>query len=473
MPSIYQKNWSGIVIDTVAFEEERWKIQVTKIGIIEKIGFALTNLGNIPIMTLLNTYLLIFYTDVVGIDPAIVGTFLISRLLDGVSDPLLGFLIDRFPRTKIGKYKPILIAGSLICCLNYLLVWFSPLLFEGQKILAISFSYILLGITFDLMDIPLNSLIPVLTTQESERNILSSIKGISYTVGPTLLNIAAPLILANNSSKISGYLILIVGTVIVVAFFTIVGTLTLKERVIEHMEPSKSKKKHYSIKDALKILKIKEVATLFISMLFITAATNIFNGSLLYYLSYIIKEPRLLSLASFIGLFGALGAGILVPSISKRIGKINLYTAALVIISISMLFLMAFKNLKLAFLIGYVLVQFGLGFTNTLQYSISADNVDIVRKKLGFEPAGLIASLNSLIMKFAMALGGAVPGFVLSYTGYVANKEQLNSASVGIIVSTFAIPFVLYILTILVFNYGFVFSKKKSLLKEKSNSPMA
>ena len=231
---------------------------MTKIGIIEKIGFALTNLGNIPIMTLLNTYLLIFYTDVVGIDPAIVGTlFLISRLLDGVSDPLLGFLIDRFPRTKIGKYKPILIAGSLICCINYLLVWFSPLLFEGQKILAISFSYILLGITFDLMDIPLNSLIPVLTTQESERNVLSSIKGISYTVGPTLLNIAAPLILANNSSKISGYLILIVGTVIVVAFFTIVGTLTLKERVIEQTEPSKSKKKHYSIKDALKILKIK------------------------------------------------------------------------------------------------------------------------------------------------------------------------------------------------------------------------
>lgn len=92
MPSIYQKNWSGIVIDTVAFEEERWKIQVTKIGIIEKIGFALTNLGNIPIMTLLNTYLLIFYTDVVGIDPAIVGTlFLISRLLDGVVIPCLVF----------------------------------------------------------------------------------------------------------------------------------------------------------------------------------------------------------------------------------------------------------------------------------------------------------------------------------------------------------------------------------------------
>lgn len=55
-------------------------------------------------MTLLNTYLLIFYTDVIGVNPALVDMlFLVSRLLDGVSDPLIGFVIDRFPRTKIGN----------------------------------------------------------------------------------------------------------------------------------------------------------------------------------------------------------------------------------------------------------------------------------------------------------------------------------------------------------------------------------
>ena len=138
-----------------------------RLKVSEKLGFALTNLGNIPIMTLLNTYLLIFYTDVIGVNPALVGMlFLVSRLLDGVSDPLIGFVIDRFPRTKIGKYKPVLILGVIICCLNYLLVWFSPLLFPAQKIIAISISYILLGITFDFMDIPLNSLIPVLTQED-------------------------------------------------------------------------------------------------------------------------------------------------------------------------------------------------------------------------------------------------------------------------------------------------------------------
>lgn len=204
-------------------------MQQTRISVKEKIGFALTNLGNIPVMTLLNTYLLIFYTDVIGINPAVVSTlFLVSRLLDGFSDPLLGFLIDRFPVTRFGKYRPILVLGTVICCINYLLVWFAPLLFTSQKIVVIYISYILLGITFDLMDIPLNSLIPVLTDQEADRNILSSIKGVSYTVGPTCLNILAPLILSAYNNGLSGYTLLIVGTVLVVLFFTIFGTLERK-----------------------------------------------------------------------------------------------------------------------------------------------------------------------------------------------------------------------------------------------------
>ncbi len=56
-------------------------------------------------------------------------------------------------------------------------------------------------------------------------------------------------------------------------------------------------------------------------MLFITAASNIFNGSLLYYLNYMLKDPRLLSVASLVGLFGALGAGMIVPKVSRKLGR--------------------------------------------------------------------------------------------------------------------------------------------------------
>lgn len=430
-------------------------MQTDKIKLPEKIGFALTNLGNIPIMTLLNTYLLIFYTDILGISPAVVSTiFLVSRMLDGISDPLLGFLIDRLPRTKFGKYRLMLILGSIVCCINYLLVWFAPVIVTEHKIVVIAISYILLGITFDLMDIPLNSLIPVLTQKDSERNVLSSIKGISYTIGPTILNVIAPLIIANHDQKLSGYVILIVGTVITVLFFTIVGALVVKERVIDSEVETVTTSK-YSIKEAIKIFKITSVRTLFLSMLFITAATNIFNGSLLYYLIYLMEEPRILSIASMLGLVGALIAGSLVPVLSTKYGKENIYVYALLLLSFSMIIMIGSQWLGWLILLGYFLLQFSLGFTNTLQYSISADNVDKIKQSYGFESAALIASLNSLIMKFAMAMGGAIPGFVLSYSGYIANQKQTSSAGLGIVVTTFVIPFALYLLTLIVFKYGY------------------
>ena len=112
-------------------------------------------------------------------------------------------------------------------------------------------------------------------------------------------------------------------------------------------------------------------------------------------------------------------------------------------------------------------VQFALGLTNTLQYSISADNVDTIRNELDVEATALIASLTSLIMKFAMAIGGAVPGFVLSFTGYAANQSQSSTAEKGTLFVTFVIPLILYVVTIAVFSSGFKSNKIKSLHVQK------
>lgn len=75
------------------------------IGFKEKTAFAMANIGNIPIMTLMSGYLLIFYTDVVGLNAADIATlFLITRILDGINDPVMGFVIDHLPRTKLGRF---------------------------------------------------------------------------------------------------------------------------------------------------------------------------------------------------------------------------------------------------------------------------------------------------------------------------------------------------------------------------------
>ena len=67
-------------------------------------------------MTLLSVYFMIYYTTVVGLDPKALATlFLISKVMDGISDPVMGFILDRFPVTKMGKFRPMLILGTYLC----------------------------------------------------------------------------------------------------------------------------------------------------------------------------------------------------------------------------------------------------------------------------------------------------------------------------------------------------------------------
>ena len=85
----------------------------------EKASFFVVNFGNIPIMTLISGFLLIFYTDVVSLDPGAVAIiFLITRIIDAFNDPILGYIVDHIPKTKWGRFRPYIVLGIMICAIN-------------------------------------------------------------------------------------------------------------------------------------------------------------------------------------------------------------------------------------------------------------------------------------------------------------------------------------------------------------------
>lgn len=189
-----------------------------KIKMREKLSFAMANFGNIPIMTLINGYLLIFYTNICGLSPAACATlFLIARFLDAINDPLVGFIIDHLPTRKMGHFRPTLILGTILCSVNFLLLWFGPMLSTSGKLAIAYVSYILLGVLFPVMDISLNSLLPVMTEDMKERNSLSTIKGLAYVIGALVTGVAAPLILGDTSNK-QGYINLVLIMTAVIFF---------------------------------------------------------------------------------------------------------------------------------------------------------------------------------------------------------------------------------------------------------------
>ena len=111
--------------------------------------------------------------------------------MDGLNDPIVGFLIDHRKTTKMGHFRPTLIMGAILCGLNFMLLWMGPYIATGRKLFIAYVSYLLIGIIFPIMDISLNSMLPVMTADASERNTLSSIKGITLLLGVFGINIIA------------------------------------------------------------------------------------------------------------------------------------------------------------------------------------------------------------------------------------------------------------------------------------------
>lgn len=98
--------------------------------------------------------------------------------------------------------------------------------------LAIAYiSYLLIGVLFPVMDISLNSMLPVMTTDMEERNMLSSLKGVVYMIGMFGLNMIAPIIIGNTTEAV-GYIRLVIFVTIIVVVFSVVGAVGLKERVL-------------------------------------------------------------------------------------------------------------------------------------------------------------------------------------------------------------------------------------------------
>lgn len=438
-----------------------------KIKMREKLSFAMANFGNIPIMTLINGYLLIFYTNICGLSPAACATlFLIARFLDAINDPLVGFIIDHLPTRKMGHFRPTLILGTILCSANFLLLWFGPMLSTSGKLAIAYVSYILLGVLFPVMDISLNSLLPVMTEDTKERNSLSSIKGLAYVIGALVIGVAAPLILGDTSNK-QGYINLVLIMTAVIFFFSIIGTMGVKERVKPQMENS------YSVKELFKILSQKPVYITFLAVLLYSIGSNIVNAANTYFYTYIFEDLTLASIITLITCVTVFPATMVIGNLIGRFGKKKMYAIGLALAGLAPIIrLLDVRSIPLL-IVSVLIAGIGAGFAAPLNYGIQADNTDYIEVSMGIRAEGAVASLSSFVSKCAMGIGGAIPGYLLQLAGFDSKAAVQNADVINVIVlCVLILPAIVNVVAIVIFSKGYPITKEKLneqtyLLREK------
>ena len=148
------------------------------------LNYSLGMLAPSALMVFSRSFLLFFYSQVVGLDPWLAGIALtLGRLWDAVSDPLMGELSDR-TRSRLGRRRPYIIFGALPLALTYVAMWIPPVgwsqmgLFVYLTVTDIAFNTLI-----TVVMIPYSSLGAELSTDYHERTKVAAIRMLFYQVG--------------------------------------------------------------------------------------------------------------------------------------------------------------------------------------------------------------------------------------------------------------------------------------------------
>lgn len=384
----------------------------------KNIAYLFINMGNIPIMTVIGSFLAVYYVDILRMNEYAVGTmFLIARIFDGINDPIIGGMIDRIPGNKLKKFNRTLVVGSVVCAINYIILWLGPAFACSNLKMSIAYiSYLFLGITFPIMDISLNSLLPVLGKDREERESLSSIKVIGYGIGTVMIEIIIPIILSRFGTTVNVYSYIVFGIVAIVIAFTAGGACGLKNTVcVANMNLVNKEIK--GISSFISIFTEKNVWGTFLSGLFFYTANAMLAVSNTYYTIYYLGDVKYLVYITIATYALEILVVLFVSIFTRKWGIKKVFIIGLLISGIGLF--MRFvpcsnvKNSFIALLISSAIYGLGYGFVMILFYSIQAENVDTVYKQTGFQAEGTIAALMSMINKIGKGIGGALPLYIL------------------------------------------------------------
>ena len=286
----------------------------------EKYSYGIGAFGKDMVYAVVATYLMIFFTDEVGISSVFVGSlFFFSRFWDAVNDPVMGLIVDN-TKTKWGKFRPWILIGTLINAVVLVFLFLNPANFLQGKMVYVycSVAYILWGMTYTIMDIPYWSMVPSFTSNPEERDKIAVIPRIFATLGGASVNTFGLMLIGilGVASKSQGYFRLGIIISIIFVISTLVTVLNVKEKnVVENKDKIK-------ISEIVSILgKNDQLLVIIASVVIFQVAQFLYSGFLVYFFTYAIKDLNLYATFVAMGTVTQVAALILFPRISKVVGR--------------------------------------------------------------------------------------------------------------------------------------------------------
>jgi glucuronide carrier protein len=401
------------------------------------LGYATGDAANNLAFSMTSMFLLVYYTDVVGLSAAAVGTlFLVVRFWDAFADVAAGRIVDR-TQTRWGKFRPFLLFGSLPLLLLSVAVFSVPggLSHDGAVVYALV-SYAILGFAYSLVNIPYGSMATAMTQRPDERAKLATFRvfGSNLTILMLAL-VVAPQIKGSGDLQHSLTVTTLVFVVIGFALY-LFTFLTAKEQVQRDVPKVSARQTIDTLKQN------KPLVMLCLSSLMFLIGMFALQTVAIYYARDVLGNANYYIVLTIVQTAGTLLAAAFVPHFVRTIGKKRAYLVcgAVAIVGGIGLALTPASAPILAFFFFFV-IGVGLGGVNTLMWALEADTVEYGEWKTGIRTEGTTYALFSFTRKMGQAVGGAAAAYALGIGGYVPNASpQADSAVTAIKIAAGVVP---------------------------------
>ncbi|MGK0704983.1 glycoside-pentoside-hexuronide (GPH):cation symporter [Yokenella regensburgei] len=441
-----------------------------RIPIREKIGYSLGDAASHIVFDSSVAILAYFYTDIYGLPPAVMGTmFLLVRLLDAVTDPVMGAIADT-THTRWGRFRPWLLAICVPFAVSCVLVYTIPDFSESGKVTYAVVAYIFMTLMYTAINIPYCSLGAALTADPDENLSLQSWRFAITPVGGALgtafiLPLADYLYPADRAAGIQ----------LAMAIFGALGCLmfiicffTTTERV----QPIKEENLNIA-RDVRVLFRNEQWLILSVYNFTMLVAVVIRGGAVVYYVNTVLNRGAdIISLFMLGGMFASMFGSVLAKPFGTRFCKVRL--SFWVNIFNALLGLACFwlpVQWWVIPLATHVIIQVVQGGNGALQWSMITDANNYGEWKTQRRITGMNIAANIFVIKLGVAVGGAILGWVLAGFNYQAGSSvQTATAVQGVVLLFSVIPSFFYLLTALAIKfYGLKASVMNNVVNDLRN----
>lgn len=422
--------------------------RLARLGWPEKLGFGFGDFGFNLYWTTVASFLAAFYTDVFGISAAAAGTMIfVTRILDAVTDPVMGAVADR-TRSRWGKFRPYLLFGGLPLAAAGVLTFTTPDLDQTGKLVWAYLTYSALMLLYTVVSMPYSALSGVMTARSQERTTLISARFLFAFTGGALVNkYTLPLVdYFGAGNDIRGWQMTMVLYGVLAILIFCVTFLSTRERILP---PAAQKTRPRD--DIRDLMGNRPWLILFALAMIIMMTFTMRAGSAYYYFHYYVERPDLLPDYLFWQMVAYAAGALLAPVMTRYMDKARLLMLLMAIVgALSFLFYFVPKDMIWAIFTLNILISLSLGPKSPLTWSMYADTADFNEWKNGRRATAMTFAAASFAQKLGGSLGSAGMLWILAAIGYAANQAQSGASQTGIALLQTAIPGVFALIAVAV-----------------------